>query len=170
MKQKIKSFLATYWILMLMVAIKFALQYLLVNPAYELHRDEFLHLDQANHLSAGYISVPPFTAFLSKIIYWLGGGLFWIRFFPALFGAATIVFAWLIVEAMDGKLPAKILTSIFLLFSILLRINVLYQPNALDVLVWTIIFYLLIRYIRKQENMLLLAFGCGGGPGVLQQV
>jgi uncharacterized membrane protein len=154
---KPKSLIDQYWILFILIAIKLALQFLMVNPIYELHRDEFLHLDQAFHPAAGYISVPPFSSWMASLIYLFGGGLFWIRLFPALFGAATIVFAWLTVEELGGKLPAKILTSIFMIFSIFTRMNVLFQPNSFDILAWTIVFYFLIKYVNtKQSKWLLL--------------
>ena len=85
------------------IIAKFVLQYVLVNPEYELQRDEFLHLDQAHHLAWGYISVPPVTSWISCIILFLGNSLFWIRFFPALFGALTIVVIWKAIEALKGN-------------------------------------------------------------------
>jgi len=151
-RSEIKSFLRNYWILAIFVLIKLFLQYSLVNPVYELHRDEYLHLDQAFHLAVGYISVPPFTSWISKIIYLLGGDIFWIRFFPVLFGAITIITAWLIVVELDGKLWGKILTSSFLIFSMLMRINVLYQPNSFDFLIWTTVFYGLIRCLKTEKS------------------
>jgi len=149
---KLKSYIDQYWILMALIAIKFILQYALVNPVYELQRDEFLHLDQAFHPAAGYISVPPFSSWIASVIYLFGGGLFWIRFFPALFGAITIIFAWLIAEEIGGRLPAKILGSILLIFSVLTRMNVLFQPNSFDILAWTTVFYLIIKYINTSEQ------------------
>lgn len=149
--KKFRPFFNRYWILLVLVIIKLVLQFVLVNPVYELHRDEFLHLDQAFHPSAGYISVPPFSSWIAGIIYVLGGGLFWIRLFPALFGALTIIFTWLIVEETGGGVPAKILASVFLIFSVLARMNVLFQPNSFDILIWTILFYLLIRYFKEQQ-------------------
>lgn len=44
-------------VLSVFILIKFILSYVLVSEVYELHRDEFLHLDQANHLAAGFTSV-----------------------------------------------------------------------------------------------------------------
>ena len=151
MNSTIKQFIRQYWILLLIILLKMGLQYLVVNPVYELHRDEFLHLDQANHLAFGFISVPPLTSLISKVIYLLGGGVFWIKFFPALFGALTIVFSWLIVEAIGGRLPAKILVSGVLLFSVIARINMLFQPNSFDILAWTIIFYLTVKFIQTAK-------------------
>jgi hypothetical protein len=49
-------------ILVAFILIKFYLQYSLIDPVYDLHRDEYLHLDQAHHLAWGYTSVPPFTS------------------------------------------------------------------------------------------------------------
>jgi hypothetical protein len=156
MDLKFRQFLDRYWILLLLIALKLILQYILVNPVYELHRDEFLYLNQADHLAFGYICVPPFTALISKIIYLPGGSIFWIRFIPALFGVITIVFTWLIVESLGGSLISGILASCALVFSPLMRINMLYQPNSFDILIWIVIFYLLIKFIQSEKNKWLL--------------
>ena len=151
MNMKFRSLLSRYWILLVLVTVKLILQYVVVNPVYELHRDEFLYLDQANHFAFGYISVPPFTAVIAKIVYLLGGGLFWVRFFPALFGALTVVFVWLTIEELGGSLFSRILASAALIFSALARINILFQPNSWDILTWTIVFYLLIKFIKSEK-------------------
>jgi len=153
--ERLQSFFRRYWILLGFVLLKLILQFILVNPIYELHRDEFLHLDQSFHPAFGYISVPPFTSWMGSLIYLMGGGLLWIRLIPAIFGAATVVFGWLIAEELGGNLPAKILTSTLLIFSVYARLNVLFQPNSFDILAWTIIFYLLIKYLKAyQDNWL----------------
>jgi hypothetical protein len=149
---KFKRFIRQYWILLLLISIKLILQYALVNPVYELHRDEFLYINQADHLAFGYISVPPLMAVISKIIWLLGGGIFWIRLFPALFGMLTIVFTWLIIESLGGSLFSKILASCAIIFSALIRINILYQPSSFDILAWTVIFYFLIKYIQSEKT------------------
>src|SRR5512133_3057361 len=122
-----RNFIYKYWPLLIIVAVKFILQYTLVNPYYELHRDEFLHLDQARHLAFGYISVPPLTSMISKLIFLLGGSEFWVKFFPALFGALTIVITWVIIEEPGGKTWSKLVVSSALLFSVMVRINLLFQ-------------------------------------------
>jgi hypothetical protein len=152
MKTRLRIFFKDCWLLLVIVAAKFILQYTLVNPYYELHRDEFLHLDQAHHLALGYISVPPLTSVFSGLIFLLGGDIFWVRFFPALFGALTIVFAWLIVESLDGGIIAKILVSLALLFSVLIRLNILFQPNSFDILIWTVIFFCFVKFIKSGNN------------------
>ncbi len=152
-------------ILLFFVLLKFVLQYFAINPVYELHRDEFLHLDLGKHLAWGYTSVPPVTSWISCLILILGNSVFWVKFFPALFGALTIVVVWLTIEELNGKLFALILGSVAVTFSVLLRINTLYQPNSLEYLLWTFLFFIVIKFINSENNKWLwlaaitLAFG-----------
>jgi len=138
-------------ILALFIIVKFVLQYNLISPEYDLQRDEYLHLDQAHHLAWGYLSVPPVTSWISYLIGLLGNTIFWIKFFPALFGALTIVVVWKAIEELNGNLTALILGATCVLFSALLRLNTLYQPNSLDVLSWTTFYFVLIKYFAGKN-------------------
>lgn len=140
------------------IGLKFLLQFLLLSGEYDLQRDEFLHLDQANHLAWGYLSVPPFTSWTSYIIQLLGNLIFWIKFFPALYGALTIYIVWKAIEELNGNLFALILGATCVLFSALLRLNTLYQPNSFDVLSWTVLYFILLKYI-KTDNLKWLYIG-----------
>ena len=133
------------------ILAKFVMHFFLISPEYDLQRDEFLHLDQANHLAWGYFSVPPFTSWISLIIQFLGNGVFWVKFFPALFGALTMVVVWKAIEELKGNLFALILGATCILFSVLLRINLLYQPNSFDILSWTAFYFMLIKYINTEK-------------------
>lgn len=152
-------------VLFLFVVAKIVLQYLVVNSVYDLQRDEYLHLDQAQHLAWGFHSVPPVTSVISWIILQLGNGVFWVKFFPALFGALTIVVVWKTLESLKGSLFACILAASALLLSVLVRINILYQPNSLDILSWTLVYFTLIRFIQTDHKKWLywmaLAFAVG---------
>ncbi len=133
-------------------ALKFLLQFLLLSPEYDLQRDEYLHLDLANHLAWGYVSVPPFTSWTSYIIQLLGNSIFWVKFFPAVYGALTIYIVWKSIEELNGNLFALILGSTCVLFSALLRLNDLYQPNSFDVLSWTALYFVVIRYFKEDNT------------------
>ena len=152
-------------LLTIFIILKFVLQFVLISPEYELQRDEFLHLDQAHHLAWGYTSIPPVTSWISTIILLLGNSIFWIRFFPALFGALTIVVVWKAIEVLKGNLFALVLGATCVLFSVLLRLNILFQPNSLDVLCWTSFYFILIKYATTENSkwfywgMAVLAFG-----------
>ncbi len=145
------------FILLGFVIVKILLQYFLIHPAYDLHRDEYLHLEQANHLAWGYASVPPFTSWISYIISMLGNGVFWVKFFPALFGALTIVVVWKTIETLKGNLFALVLAAVAVLLSAILRINILYQPNSFDILAWTGFYFVLIKYVQSEKSKWLYA-------------
>ncbi len=135
-------------ILIAFILAKFYLQYTLIDAGYDLHRDEYLHLDQAYHLAWGYTSVPPLTSWISSLINLLGNSVFWVKFFPALFGALTMIFVWQAIKILNGNLFALVLGATSVLFCVLLRLNTLYQPNTFDVLSWTTLYYVVIRYFK----------------------
>ncbi|MCL7986476.1 glycosyltransferase family 39 protein [Sphingobacterium sp. lm-10] len=139
------------YILVSLILAKFLIQFFLISPEYELHRDELLHLDQANHLAWGYLSVPPATSWISYLIKLLGNSIFWIKFFPALFGALTILAVWKTIEALKGNLFALLFGSLCVTFSVLFRLNTLYQPNSLDVLCWTSFYFFLIKFLNQRQ-------------------
>ena len=87
----------------------------------------------------------------------MGNGIFWVKFFPALFGALTIFIVWKAIEELKGNLFALILGSTCVLFSALLKINFLLQPNSFDILSWTAIYFILIKYINSQNVKWLFA-------------
>jgi hypothetical protein len=146
-------------LLLFFVLAKFALQVIAVHPDFDLHRDEFLHLDQADHLAWGYLSLPPMTSWISVIIAWLGNSEFWVRFFPALFGVLTLVVIWDLVDRLGGGLFAKSLAAVALLCSALIRLNILYQPNSVDILCFSLVFYTLIRHFQTGKNRWLYLLG-----------
>ncbi len=156
-------------LLLFFVALKLTLQYFSIHPAYELHRDEFLHLDQANHPAWGYFSVPPFTSWIAMLIKALGNGVFWVKFFPAIFGASTLIAIWFIIEGLEGGMYAQILCAVAFIFSAILRINTLFQPNSFELLSWTLIFLFLIKYIHTQNNKWLYWMGVLAGISFLNK-
>jgi 4-amino-4-deoxy-L-arabinose transferase-like glycosyltransferase len=156
-------------VLLGLILTKFILQYLLIDSVYELHRDEFLHLDQSRHLAWGYSSVPPVTSWISWIILQLGNGVFWVKFFPALFGALTLVVVWKTIEELKGGWFALLLGAISVVFSTLIRINMLYQPNSFDILAWTLLFYTIIKYISSENSKWLFYAGITFAFGFLNK-
>ena len=151
------------------ILLKFVLTYALIHPVYDLQRDEYLHLDQANHLAWGYTSVPPFTSWVSWLIKALGNAVFWVKFFPALFGAITTVLVWKIIETLKGGIFALVLGAITVTFSVVSRVNILYQPNSFDVLSWTLMYFLLIKYISTGAARWLWLLGLAFALGFLNK-
>jgi hypothetical protein len=152
-------------ILYFFILLKFVLHYFAIGPEYELHGDELLHLDLGKHLAWGYATVPPLIGWNSYLINLLGGSVFLIKFFPALFGALTIVVVWKTIEELKGNLFALVLGAVSVTFSVLLAHNVFYQPNCLDILLWTLIFFAIIKFINSEDNkwlwMVSISFAIG---------
>jgi hypothetical protein len=142
--------------LLFFIVLKVSMHLWLIHPAYDLHRDEYLHLDQARHLAWGYDSVPPFTSWISWIIMQLGNGVFWVKFFPALFGALTMVVVWKTIETLKGNLFALVLGAAAVIFSAMARLNILFQPNSLDILFWTLFYYTIVQYISSENKKWLM--------------
>jgi hypothetical protein len=157
------------FILLLFILAKTTIHFFLINPEYDLQRDEYLHLDQGKHLAWGYISVPPVTSWISWIINLLGNGVFWIKFFPALFGALTLLIVWKTVEQLKGGLFALILASSAILASAILRINILYQPNSLDIFFWTLVYFTIVKYINTAHSKWLYATAIAFAFGFLSK-
>ena len=100
-----------YWTLLALASIKFLLPFILQSSVYEPHRDEFLYLAEGNHLAWGYMEVPPLLSLFAWLTNLFGDGLFWIKFWPSLFGSLTFIVAGNIVLSLGGKSYA-----LFLLF------------------------------------------------------
>src|SRR5690606_4127202 len=88
---------------------------------------------------------------ISFVIKLLGNGVFWVKFFPALFGALTIVVVWKVIGKLGGNTFARVLGATCVLFSSLLRLNTLYQPNSLDVLSWTAFYGVVVLCLQSER-------------------
>ena len=152
-------------LIMVLALIKFALPFFLQHPVYELHRDEFLYLEQGHHLAWGYMEVPPMLSWLAWLTHLLGDGFFWVKFWPSLFGAFTLIITCRMVKEMGGGLFAILMTGLCIIFTAYLRLNFLFQANFLEVFWWSLAAYFIIRFINTNKIKYLyligFAFGCG---------
>src|SRR5678810_48282 len=98
-------------ILILLGLLKIVIPYFLQNSFYEPHRDEFLYLAEGHHLAFGFMEVPPMLSIFAWLTHLFGSGMFWVKLWPSLFGAAVFVIAGKIIQSLGGKRFA-----IFLLF------------------------------------------------------
>ncbi|QEC52312.1 dolichyl-phosphate-mannose-protein mannosyltransferase [Anseongella ginsenosidimutans] len=156
-------------LLRILAFVKFLLPFLIVHPAYELHRDEFLYLAEARHLDWGYLEAPPLLSLLAWVSLLSGDHEFWVRLWPAIFGALTFLLAGKIVLRLGGKGPALFLLFLAFIFTAFLRLHFLFQPNFLDVFFWTLAAYWVFRYIDRQENKFIYLLGFTAGLGFLSK-
>ncbi|MEO6915730.1 MAG: glycosyl transferase, partial [Chitinophagaceae bacterium] len=101
-----------YRIVLLLASLKFILPFLVQDGTYELQRDEYLYLAEAQHLAWGYMEVPPLLSFFARITAVFGNGFFWVKFWPSLFGALTVWTTCSIVREMGGKAYAQFLAGL----------------------------------------------------------
>lgn len=142
---------------------------MLIHPAFELHRDEYLYLADADHLAWGFIEMPPFLAFLGCISKLFGGSFYAVYFWGSLFGALTMVLIGKIVLRLNGNNYGIFIACLAFLCSGFLRLNALFQPNFLDVFFWTSSAYFLICLISSNHKKYLYLIGISFGLGMLSK-
>jgi len=144
-----------WFLIIFLAAVKFSLPFILQSPVYEPHRDEFLYLAEGHYVALGFMEVPPLLSVFAWLTNLLGGSMFWIKFWPSLFGAVTVVFTCLITAEFGGKIYAQLLAGLGIISGAYLRMHFLFQPNALEIFFWTLSIYFLIRFIKTSETKFL---------------
>jgi len=153
----------------LKVGIHFAAN--LITP-YEFHRDEFLYFAMGDHFHLWRMDIPPaIAAFSVGVRRVFGDSLLTIRMIPALFGAATIALAGLIVRDLGGRRFAVLLTGVCLLANpLFLRASNLFQPVVMDQFAWTVGFFALARLQGEDHLRWWILLGVGTGFGLLTKL
>ncbi len=159
------------WLIIISLAAVKLIIHFLTNTNYDLHRDAYLYIAQSEHLSWGYISVPPFTATMIQFSRWLlGDSVFAMRFFPALAGAVNIVLIGAMAKKMGGhRLAILLACSAYLLSPAFLRTNTLLQPVGYNHLFWLLIAYFFVRLIASRDPWYWIAIGITAGLGFLNK-
>lgn len=153
----------------LLALLKFLSGYLLASSAYELHRDEYLYLNYGQHLAWGYIEVPPLTAAQSWLTLAMGGGYFWVKFWPLLWGSLTIYIVARATQRLGGGTWAVVLAGLCYLLGGFSRLNFLFQPNSFEVFAFTLSCYWLIRYQQEPQSRFLYGVGAVLGLALLNK-
>lgn len=159
---------AWWWVLILLFVIKLCI-HLWAGNQYGFHRDELLYIAQGNHLSFGYMEVPPVTAWLGRLARAIGGdGLLATRALTALAGMCTLLITTLFVRKLKGNLFAQVLAVACILASpAFYRHHTLFQPVVFDQLCWLLVYYFLLNYLLTQQSRYLLWLGAAAGIGML---
>src|SRR6185437_5591429 len=158
-----------YRLLYLLAFLKFILPFILQNGYYEPQRDEFLYLAEAHHLAWGYMEIPPLLSVFAWITNFFGASMFWLKFWPSLFGAFTYLLAGKIILSFGGRAFALFLCFLSFIFGAYLRVHFLFQPNFLEIFFWTMIAYSILRFIQTQKNLWLYVLGISTGLGMISK-
>ena len=139
---------------------------------YGIFRDELYYIACSNHLALGYVDQPPLSIYLlslSRAIF--GDSLFAIRLFPAVAGALTVLFTGLIVRKLGGGKPAIILAGLAVMLApIQLGMNSVYSMNSFDILIWTILAYIIVLFIQENRSKWWILLGLLMGLGLLNKI
>jgi len=156
-------------LLYLLAFVKAVVPFFLQNGFYQPHRDEFLYLAEGHHLAWGFMEVPPLLSLFAWMTNFMDAGMFWIKIWPALFGAFTFILVGKIVISLGGKTFALILAWLPFMLSGYMRLFFLFQPNFLEVFFYVLITFSLFRYFQTQKNTWLYIFGIATGLGLMSK-
>lgn len=135
------------------------------------HRDELLYFSLGQHLSAGYASVPPFTGFMGWVmIHTLGYSLFAARLIPSLLSGVIVILRAAIARELKGKDYSQILVAIAIVVTPFnIRAFSMFQPVCSDIVFWSLIFWLVLKWINTDADKYLLFLGLAVGAGLLNK-
>jgi len=141
------------WQLILFFALVKLLVHFFTFSNFELHRDAYLYYAQSEHLTWGYISVPPSIAIFGKLSTFIfGNTVFGLRFFPALIGSLNLIVIGLFVKELGGKKIAITLASLaYLLSPSYLHTSSLFMPVAFNLFYWLLSGYLFLVMIKRNN-------------------
>ncbi len=145
--------------------------HLVMSYNLEFHRDELLYFSLGLHPGFGYATVPPLIGWIAWLMQNIFGySLFAVRIFPALVGGLMVFLMSALAKELGGSNFSRILAAIGMLISGFgLRTFILYQPVHIDLMFWTLSFYLVIKYINTQSDRYLILFGIAAGAALLNK-
>ncbi len=148
-------------------ALEFVLH--LPNPGgYGFFIDELYFMACGEHLSFGYVDMPPLTALQA----WAARGLFGdsllaIRLLPALAAAGLVVLTGAFVRQLGGGRFAQALAAMAVLLApFYLAFGSYLSMNSVEPLLWTGCALILVRMIKTGDTRLWLWFGLLAGIGL----
>jgi 4-amino-4-deoxy-L-arabinose transferase-like glycosyltransferase len=155
--------------LFILAIIKLIAPFFLQDSFYQPHRDEYLYLAEAHHMDWGYMEIPPLLSVFAWITNFFGASMFWIRIWPALFGALTFLLVGKIILSLGGRLFALFLGWLPFMIDGYMRLFFLFMPGFLDVFFWTLMAFSVIRFVQTQQNKWLYVFGISVGLGMMSK-
>jgi hypothetical protein len=154
---------------LLFALLKFGSGYFLISPAYELQRDEYLYLNHGRHLAWGYLEIPPLTAVQGALSMAVGGEEWAVKFWPFLWGAATIYLVVRLAGRLGGGWFGPALAGACYLATAFARLNLLFQPNSFEVFGFVLAQYALVAYGQEEKPRWLYVLGVALGLGLLNK-
>jgi len=158
-------------VLLPVIAIFNIILHLLASGNLEYHRDELLYFSLGLHPDFGFATFPPLIGWIACIMQNIFGySVFAVRLFPALLSGGMIFLAGAISKELGGGRYASFLAAIGLTISVFfLRSYLLFQPVHIEIFLWTLCIFLLIKYVNSQSGKYLILFGLFAGLSLLNK-
>ena len=139
---------------------------------YGIFRDEYYYVACSEHLAAGYVDLPPLSAFvlaLERALF--GDSLFALRLFPALAGAMVVYLTGRLAARLGAGPGGVALASLACLCSpITLAFTGVYSMNAFDLAVWIVAAHLVVDVLAAPRARTWVLLGVLCGVGLLNKV
>jgi len=135
------------------------------------HRDELLYFSLGQHPAAGYETVPPLiglSAWLIQIL--VGYSVYAVRLLPALFSGLMIFLVADMAKQMGASGYGSFMAAVGLTISIFfMRSFSLFQPVFLEITLWSVCIWLVIKFINTKKDNLLIFFGIAAGTALMNK-
>jgi len=156
------------WPWVYIIAFVYFALHLATSTRYGYFRDALYYLACSEHLSFGYVDLPPLIAVLGWIArHTLGTSLPALLFWPALAGTARILLIAAFAREIGAKRFGVVLAAVLAATpGVWWVIDHQFAMNALEPLLWTGCAYVLLRLIKTENQKLWLAFGAIAGVGL----
>ncbi|MGO9516199.1 MAG: glycosyltransferase family 39 protein, partial [Candidatus Korobacteraceae bacterium] len=158
---------AGFAVVALIIAARLLLHLLTANR-YGIFRDEMYYIACARYLDWGYVDMPPFIPFLTRVFITLfGPSLFVIRLIPAIAGCGAIALTAYQAWQFGGRRFGMALSALAMAVSAVFVINGhLLGTNDFETLFWMGCASVVIRIIQTGNQKLWVWFGVLAGLGM----
>jgi len=151
------------------IALSALLLHFLTGNRYGFNRDELSLLDDARHLSWGYVAYPPVTPLFARLSLLLfGTSLPGFRFFSWLVQVIAVVLTGLMARELGGSRRAQIFAALAAV-PFCLGGGALMTYISFDYLCWVLAAYFVIRLLKSGDPRWWLAIGVALGLGMLSK-
>jgi 4-amino-4-deoxy-L-arabinose transferase-like glycosyltransferase len=161
------SFWSSDLFVLMCLAFATVIIHLITGSRFGFHRDELATLDDARHLTWGFVAYPPITPFFGRLSLMLfGTSLTGFRFFAAVAEAVAVVLTGLMARELGGGRGAQLVTA-FAATPFCLVGGALMQYVSFDYLFWVLTAYFVVRLLKTEDPRWWLAMGAAIGLGMM---